>query len=143
MGGEAEFSPIDNTAKAVLKLAQSSNEYTVFHPYNNHFIYMADVIYAMKEYGFPIEIVSDQEFEQCLREKMQDETIMSALTGILAYQENDTEKPVYALGSSNQFTTEILYRLNFVWPVTSEFYIKNAIEALDSLGFFDVQFKPE
>ena len=143
MGGEAEFSPIDSTAKALLKLAQSNCEYTVFHPYNNHFVYMADVIYAMKEYGFPIEIVSDQEFEQCLREKMQDETIMSALTGILAYQENDTEKPVYVLGSSNRFTTEVLYRLNFVWPVTSEFYIKKAIEALDSLGFFDLQFKPE
>ncbi|SMC86734.1 non-ribosomal peptide synthetase [Sporomusa malonica] len=143
MGGEAEFSPIDSTAKAVLKLAQSNSEYTVFHPYNNHAVYMADVIYAMKEYGFSIEVVSEKEFEHCLREKMQDETIMSALTGILAYQENDTEKPVYGVGSTNQFTTEVLYRLNFVWPVTSEFYIKMAIEALDSLGFFDVLFKPE
>lgn len=140
MGDEVEFSPIDSTAQAVLKLARSNSEYTVFHPYNNHVVYMAVVIYAMKEYGFPIEVVSEQEFEQCLREKMQDETIMSALTGILAYQENDTDKPVYALGTSNRFTTEVLYRLNFVWPVTSGFYIQKAIEALDSLGFFETQF---
>ena len=143
MSQPAEFSPIDSTAKAVLKLAQSNSEYTVFHPYNNHAIYMADVIYAMKEYGFSIDIVSEEKFAECLREKMQDETIMPALTGILAYQDNDTDTPVYGLGTSNQFTTEVLYRLNFVWPVTSEFYIKKAVEALDSLGFFDIQFKAE
>ena len=98
---------------------------------------MADIIYAMKDYGFPIAVVNEEQFAECLREKMQDETIMQALTGILAYQENDPDKPIYPLGISNQFTTEVLYRLNFVWPVTSEFYIKKAVEALDSLGFFE------
>ena len=143
MSQPTEFSPIDSTAKAVLKLAQSNSEYTVFHAHNNHPIYMADIIYAMKEYGFPIDVVSEEKFAECLREKMQDETIMQALTGILAYQENDPDKPIYPLGISNQFTTEVLYRLNFVWPMTSEYYIKKAVEALDSLGFFDIQFKPE
>ena len=137
MGQPTEFSPIDSTAKAVLKLAQSNSEYTVFHAHNNHPIYMADIIYAMKDYGFPIAVVNEEQFAECLREKMQDETIMQALTGILAYQENDPDKPIYPLGISNQFTTEVLYRLNFVWPVTSEFYIKKAVEALDSLGFFE------
>ena len=58
-------------------------------------------------------------------------------------QDNNIDKPVYRLGTSNQFTTEVLYRLDFVWPMTSEFYIKKAVEALDSLGFFDIQFKAE
>ncbi len=58
-------------------------------------------------------------------------------------QDNNIDKPVYRLGTSNQFTTEVLYRLDFVWPMTSEFYIKKAVEALDSLVFFDIQFKPE
>jgi len=137
MGGTAEVSPIDSTAKAILKLTQTNNEYTVFHPCNNHDIYMSDIIYAMKEYGFDIDIVSIHEFEECLKEKMQDDKMMSALTGILAYQENNTEKPIYVLGRTNEFTTEVLYRLNFKWPMTSEVYIKKAIDALAGLGFFD------
>ena len=137
MGEEVEFSPIDSTAKAILKLTQTNKEYTVFHPYNNHDIYMADVIYVMKEYGFPIDIVSEGEFEKCLQEKMQNDKMMSALTGLLAYQENNTGKPIYALGRTNEFTTEVLYRLNFKWPMTSEVYIQKVIEALDGLGFFD------
>ena len=137
MGGEAEFSPIDSTAKAILRLAQTNQEYTVFHPYNNHAIYMSDIIYVMKECGFDIEIVNEGEFEKCLREKMQDEKIMSALTGLLAYEENNTEKPLYALGRTNEFTTEVLYRLQFKWPMSSEIYIEKAIKALIGLGFFD------
>ena len=137
MGAAAEFSPIDSTAKAILKLAQTNKEYTVFHPCNNHDIYMSDIIYIMKEYGFEIDIVSRGEFEECVKEKMQDDKIMSALTGLLAYQENDTDKPIYELGRTNEFTTEVLYRLSFKWPMTSEVYIQKAIEALDGLGFFD------
>ncbi|TWH51680.1 non-ribosomal peptide synthetase [Sporomusa sp. KB1] len=140
MGGAEEFSPIDSTAKAIVKLAQTNKEYTVFHPCNNHAIYMSDIIYAMKEYGFAIDIVSDREFAECLKEKMQEAKLMPALTGILAYQENSTEKPVYGLGRTNEFTTEVLYRLNFKWPLTSEVYIKKAIEALDGLGFFDTEY---
>ncbi|WP_021170822.1 Linear gramicidin synthase subunit D [Sporomusa ovata DSM 2662] len=140
MGGAEEFSPIDSTAKAIVKLAQTNSEYTVFHPCNNHAIYMSDIIYAMKEYGFAIDIVSDREFAECLKEKMQDAKLMPALTGILAYQESSTEKPVYGLGRTNEFTTEVLYRLNFKWPLTSEVYIKKAIDALEGLGFFDTEY---
>ena len=104
---------------------------------------MSDIIYAMKEYGFTIDIVSDSEFGECLREKMQDDKIVSALTGLLAYQQNDTEKPIYGVGRSNEFTTEVLYRLNFKWPMTAEVFIEKAIEALDGLGFFDVKYQLE
>ena len=137
MGAEAEFSPIDSTAKAIVRLAQTNGEYIVFHPYNNHAIYMSDIIYEMKEYGFAIDIVSDEEFATCLQEKMQDDNMVSALTGILAYEENNIGNPIYYLGRTNEFTTEVLYRLNFKWPMTSEVYIRTAIKALDGLGFFD------
>jgi thioester reductase-like protein len=137
MGSAVDISPIDSTAKAILKLAETNSEYTVFHPCNNHVIYMSDIIYGMKEYGFAIDIVSEREFAECLREKMRDEESLPALTGILAYR-NNSEKPVYSLGWTNDFTTEVLYRLNFKWPLPSEDYLKKAIAALDGLGFFEV-----
>lgn len=42
MGGMhevAEFSPIDSTALAVLRLAQTDRRFTVFHACNSHHIY--------------------------------------------------------------------------------------------------------
>jgi hypothetical protein len=129
-----------NSADARLKGRLVYYFETVFHPCNNHNIYMSDVIYTMKEYGFVIKIVSEREFAECLKEKMQDDRMIAALTGILAYQENNPEKPLYGLGRSNEFTTEVLYRLNFKWPMTSEDYIKKTIAALDGLGFFDTQY---
>ncbi len=44
MNSPIEFSPIDNTAHAILKLTEANPTFTVFHPYNNHTVYMADVL---------------------------------------------------------------------------------------------------
>ncbi len=62
-----EFSPIDSTALAVLKLVQTDRRFTVFHACNSHHIYMADLIYAMRSHGFDIDIVSDEEFEAAVK----------------------------------------------------------------------------
>jgi amino acid adenylation domain-containing protein len=136
MDAKREFSPVDSTARAILKLAQTPSHFTVFHPCNNHIVYSGDVIYAMKDYGFAIDLVPDEEFEACLKIKMQDEKILRALSGILAYEKNTGPKRDY-LEAVNQFTTNVLYRLGFKWPVTSERYIQKAVKALDGLGFFD------
>ena len=137
MGYEQEFSPIDSTATAILKLTETNSDFTVFHPCNNHIVYLADVIYAMKEYGFAIDIVSDEEYAAWVQEKMQDEKMAKVLSGILAYKNSNTSQKISYLGSTNKFTTNVLYHLGYKWPVTSESYIKKAIEALDGLGFFD------
>lgn len=62
-----EFSPIDSTALAVLRLVQTDRRFTVFHACNSHHIYMADLIYAMRSHGFDIDIVSDEEFEAAVK----------------------------------------------------------------------------
>ena len=66
MDSAAEMAPIDCTAKAILTLAATPEACCVFHPYNNHSIYMGDIIYAMKEYGMDIELSEDEDYERAL-----------------------------------------------------------------------------
>lgn len=135
MHAPAEFSPIDSTAAAVLKLAASGGGFTVFHAYNSHRIFMADVIYAMTAYGFRIRIVPDQEFEQVLKNAAGQGDKSDAVLGLIAYASDD-ENQRYELMSENRFTAEALYRLGYKWPITDDAYLENAIKALDTLEFF-------
>ncbi len=132
----AEFSPIDSTAAAVITLASSKNNFSVFHAYNSHKIYMSDVIYAMKSYGFDIDVVPDKEFENTLSAAANQEELNDAVLGLIAYASDDESKR-YEIMSDNRFTSEILYRLDYKWPITDDAYLENAIKALDTLEFFD------
>ena len=46
-----EFSPIDETARAIVLLAHTPAECTVFHPYNNHKRLMGDVLSELRRIG--------------------------------------------------------------------------------------------
>ena len=131
-----EFSPIDSTALAVLRLVQTDRRFTVFHACNSHHIYMADLIYAMRSHGFDIGIVSDEEFEAAVKEFAKNSDDSDVVSGLIAYTAHN-ENEIYTLDYSNRFTAQVLYRLDYKWPVTDDRYLESAIEALDRLAFFD------
>ena len=131
-----EFSPIDSTALAVLRLVQTDRRFTVFHACNSHQIYMADLIYAMRSHGFDIDIVSDEEFEAAVKEFAKNSDDSEVVSGLIAYTAHN-ENEIYTLDYSNRFTAQVLYRLDYKWPVTDDRYLESAIEALDRLAFFD------
>ena len=131
-----EFSPIDSTALAVLRLVQTDRRFTVFHACNSHHIYMADLIYAMRSHGFDIDIVSDEEFEAAVKEFAKNSDDSDVVSGLIAYTAHN-ENEIYTLDYSNRFTAQVLYRLDYKWPVTDDRYLENAIAALDRLAFFD------
>ena len=131
-----EFSPIDSTALAVLKLVQTDRRFTVFHACNSHHIFMADLIYAMRKYGFKIDIVRDEDFEEAVKEFAKNGGDSDAVSGLIAYTSHN-ENEIYTLEYSNRFTAQVLYRLDYKWPVTDDRYLESAIGALDRLAFFD------
>ncbi len=133
---EAEFSPVDSTADAILTLAASESPFSVFHAYNSHFIYMSDVIRALQDYGFPIRIVPAEEFEGIVKEALKDDRFRDAVLGIIAY-DSGSDELLSMTPSDNRFTSEVLYRLDYFWPITDSRYLKNVIEVLDGFGFFD------
>ena len=109
---------------------------TVFHACNSHHIYMADLIYAMRKYGFKLDIVKDEEFEEAVKEFAKNSNDSDAVSGLIAYTSHN-ENEIYAMEYSNRFTAQALYRLEYKWPVTDDRYLESAIGALDRLAFFD------
>ena len=131
-----EFSPIDSSAEAVLYFAGADDRFSVFHAYNNHQVTQADVIYAMKEYGFAIDIVPDDVFAETVAKEAEKESAKETILGIMAYQNKDGEQ-MKEVGADNRFSVNALFRCDFKWPIIDGRYLAAAIEALDTLAFFD------
>ncbi len=132
-----EFSPIDATAEAIVKLSAVSGEFTVFHAYSSYLIQMADVIEQMNELGILVETVSDEEFRQTLFAALEDEENNELISGLIAYASSDADHSAVYIDADNSFTAKALYRLGFKWPMPDRVYLKNALKALETLGFFD------
>ena len=97
---------------------------------------MSDVIYAMRSYGFAIDVVPDDVFAETLRAASQREELSGTVLGLIAYDSGDGHVR-YEIPAANDFTAMALYRLGYKWPITDDKYLENAIRALDTLGFFD------
>ena len=97
---------------------------------------MGDVIYAMNKVGAGIRIVSDEEFDKVLDSFMNDEK-KNDLVSILFSYNLDAKKKTVFIGYDCRFTTKILYRINFRWPIITEDYIEKSLLALMNLGYFD------
>lgn len=132
-----EFSPIDSTAEAIVKLSAVQGEFTVFHAYSSYLIQMADVIEQMNASGILVETVSDEEFQQSLLAALEDEEKNELISGLIAYASSDADNSTAYIDADNSFTTKALYRLGFKWPMPDKVYLKNALTALETLGFFD------
>ena len=128
---EVEFSPIDSTAAAVLRLAGCGREFCLFHAVNNHRIIMGDVIYAMRDYGYPIRIVSSENFEEAVSEYLKKHEGSQAVSGLIAYANRDDEEK-QEVDYDNNFTTDVLFRLGYKWPINGDEYLAGTDEWPDS-----------
>ena len=129
-----EISPIDCVATAVVSLTGVPVGFPVHHAYNNYRLNMANVIYAMKQYGFDISLVSDEVFSARFQEVMQDSRRSEYLSGLLHYRvgQNYAEVP-----DQNNLTTTLLYKNGVRWPLANDDYSVQLIGVLDGMGFFD------
>ena len=131
-----EFSPVDCVAESIVKLANTNDEFTVFLSCNEHFVQMGDVIYAINKIGAGIRVLSDKEFDNVLNSFMKDE-IKNDLVSILISYNLDSNKKTVFIGYDSAFTTKVLYRISFRWPIVTEDYIEKSLLALMHLGYFD------
>ncbi len=129
-----EISPIDCVAGAVVSLSRAPREIALLHPYNNYHLNMATVIFGMQEYGFPISLVSDQEFNNQFQKLMKDPRKSEYLSGLLHYQVGDH---FVEIPENNDYTTTLLFKNGFRWPMANDDYPVKLIGLLDGMGFFD------
>ena len=132
-----EFSPIDETAQAILLLAQTPEHCVVFHPFNHHAVLYGDVFEAMGKCGLPVRGVEREEFAGVLREAEADPKKARVLTSMLAYARKATGAPVVVPKAGNAFTMQVLYRLGFRWNPTPATYVEQFLNALEGMGYFD------
>ncbi len=130
-----EFSPIDAVCEAIHLLAQTPKEMVVFHPYNNHSIPLGDVLGILHNVGIDIKPMEDDEFNEMIQEKLKDESVVSKLQPLFAYNEDETKHVVRWLGYENGYTTQVLHRLGFSWPYTSWDYAERFVNTIHGFNF--------
>ena len=155
-----EFSPIDKVAEAMILLAGTPDEFTVFHAKNCNEIHYSYIINALRERGYKIDIVPNDEFEARFKHVLDTEKDVSGYTGFIAYlartDSKVTDAMVYngddsnskeaaegkdyevriRISSDTSYTTKALYRLGFSWPLIGNEYFKDMIDMLSERDFF-------
>ena len=131
-----EMSPIDETAKAVVLLASTPKECTVFQPFNNHTELLGDVLRLMERVGRKMRFVESDEFEQTVAVAGQDPEKAKLLAAILAYQDVAHGQKTAIIERDNRYTCSVLHRLGFHWSDTSSEYILQMLQQIAAFGFF-------
>lgn len=135
MGVNTEFAPIDYTALAVLELAKTPGKCRVFHPYNDHSVFLGDAVQALTERGIKIKPCEREEYGCRFSEAMRDSKKARHLNSLIAYQEYG--KRIVPIKSVNGYTSQVLMRLGIMWPITTKEYLDKFFMMMETLGFFD------
>ena len=138
LDAQMDFSPIDETARAVVLLAGTPDANCVFHAFNNHLVPMDDVFSRMhKDDGTPLDYVEDAEFVRRMDAAKEDPAKSRILSSIIAYTQAEGQTQMVENTGSVAFTMQVLHRLGFRWNPTSSDYVDMIFDMLDSLRYFD------
>ena len=132
-----EFSPINEVAHAIVLLSETSRECCLFHPFNNHYVHFGDVLQELRIIGDAPRQVEKAEYEETLNKAKNDPVKAQQLQSLLAYQDLAHGQQAVAIHTTNDFTTQVLYRMGFRWSATSWDYVDRFVTAIDELGFFE------
>lgn len=130
-----EFSPVDDTARAVVSIAKHFNtEQTVFHVNSDRRLYFSRLVEILHELDVPMEVVDGDTFARRLKEKMNGkqayiyEAFINDLDrdGKLVYDSN--------IHIENAFTLEYLRCFGFSWTEIDREYLVGYLEYFRMLG---------
>lgn len=130
-----EFSPIDEVAKAVMLLATSPKACTVFHPYNIHRQYMSDILNGFAAAGISLRQVEKEEFQEALERMMDNPDLVAQLRPLMAYNLSSTHQMRW-IEADNDYTTQVLYRYGFQWPITARSYVHRFVDTIIGFDYF-------
>ena len=135
----SEFSPIDQTAEGIIKIAQYADKQTVFHLNSHRNLYFTRMVEIMGMIGVRMEIVDGLAFNTMLQKIAKDantEYIYEAFqndmdeSGKLVYDSN-----IHIL---NDFTVWFMRQCGFEWAEIDYDYVKGYVDYFRSLGYFEV-----
>ena len=136
--GRMEFSPIDETARACVLLAETPRENVVFHAQNDHLLPMDDILSRLhKDDGSPLDYVEDEECTRRFDAAKDDPEKSRILSSIIAYTQAEGQTQLVENEASSVFSMQVLHRLGFRWNATSHDYVDMIFDMLSSMRFFD------
>ncbi len=132
-----EFSPVDEVAHAIMLLATTPRECTVFHPYNVHRQYMADILTGFAIAGIKLPRVEKEDFQKALEQMMSNPDLVTLLRPLMAYNLSNSHDMRW-IESDNDYTTQVLYRFGFQWPPTAFDYVRRFVHTIVGFDYFTV-----
>ena len=132
-----EFSPIDEVARAIMLLAQTPQECMVFHPSNTHRQFLSDILMGFAEAGINLKRVEGEVFQQALEKMMDNPDLVLLLRPLMAYNMS-TGHSTRWIESTNEHTTQVLYRMGFQWPPTAADYVHRFVDTIIGFDYFNV-----
>ncbi len=132
-----EFSPINEVSRAIVLLASTPKECVVFHPYNIHGQFLGDVLTGLTKVTGGIRFVEQEEFNEAMERAKEDPQKAKILSSLLAYQDAAHGQKTYDPARDNDYTTQVLYRLNFAFSPTSWDYVERMLTVIGGFGFFE------
>ena len=131
-----EFSPIDDVAHAIMLLATSPKDCTVFHPYNIHHPYFADILNGFADAGITLKRVEREEFQEALQRMMDNPDLVTLLRPLMAYNLSTTHHMRW-IEPENTYTTQVLFRYGFQWPTTNRNYVHRFVDTITGFDYFN------
>ncbi|MBQ7572431.1 MAG: SDR family oxidoreductase, partial [Bacteroidaceae bacterium] len=131
-----EFSPIDDVAHAIMLLATSPKDCTVFHPYNIHHPYFADILNGFADAGITLKRVEREEFQEALQQMMDNPDLVTLLRPLMAYNLSTTHQMRW-IEPENTYTTQVLFRYGFQWPTTNRNYVHRFVDTITGFDYFN------
>ena len=132
-----EFSPINETAKAIVLLSQTPKECCLFHPFNDHYVHFGDVLEELSKVTRAPRQVEADAFNEALEVAKQDPEKAKLLSSLIAYQDMAHGQKAVMIPTDNQYTSQVLYRLGFRWSSTSWDYVDQMLVAIGGFGYFE------
>lgn len=132
-----EFSPIDEVARAVMLLSQTPRECTVFHPSNTHRQFLSDILTGFAEAGITLRRVEQEEFRRALARMTDSPDLVTLLRPLMAYDLVSGHQTRW-IESTNEYTTQVLYRMGFQWPPTAADYVHRFVDTIVGFDYFNV-----
>ena len=136
----AEFTPIDDAAKAVMTIARYFNQdYTVFHINSNKVVYFDKLLNFFGDIGINMKVIGDKEFAECLREvAKQSGTEYIFETFINDMSEDEHLNYDSNIRILNDFTVDYLKTLGFEWSDIGIEYVKKYTNYFREIGYLGV-----
>ena len=132
--GSVNFSPVDETARILVKLAALRTETAVYHVCPPEEVPYRKIFQVLERFGHPVEAESDSRFEQRLAELSRTREGRTLTEGILLERPNMAYRDTAV---SEELTAAVLAAMGEKWQPVTEAYLEKYIAALDDLFMFE------